>query len=135
MKKPIQGGFTLIELLILMAIIGMLAAIVGPRFISQGDKAKVSAAAAQIKNFEQALDTYRLDVGKYPRSLEGLMKNDSNSQTWNGPYMRKGIPNDPWGNEYQYKSPGSHNKDFDLYSYGADGQDGGDDIDQDITNW
>jgi general secretion pathway protein G len=135
MMNTKRNGFTLIELLIVMAIIGMLAAIVAPRFIDQGDKAKVQATVAQMKNLEQALDTHRLDVGKYPRTLEGLVKNESNSQTWNGPYMRKGIPNDAWGNPYHYQTPGRHNKDFDLYSYGGDGREGGDGYDADLTNW
>lgn len=128
-------GFTLIELLIVMAILAMLATIVGQQFWKQHDQAKVQATKHQLSVFASALDTYRLDVGKYPRSLEALVKNDGSSQTWNGPYLKKSSPKDPWGGDYHYQSPGRHNKDYDLYSLGADNQEGGEGVDADITNW
>jgi general secretion pathway protein G len=131
-----QHGFTLIELLIVMAIIGMLAAIVGPRIFGGFEKASCNAAASQLSSLGAALDQHRLDTGKYPTSMEGLLKNTTNSPRWNGPYLRKGtIPKDPWDKEYQYKFPGAHG-DYDLFSLGADGVEGGDGCPNgDITNW
>jgi general secretion pathway protein G len=135
-KIKLQQGFTLIELLIVMAIIGMLAALVGPKVIGAFGKAQKNDAAAQISMLDQALDSYRLDVGKYPKSLEGLLKNDSGRSTWAGPYLKKNtLPKDAWKNDYQYQRPGKHNNEYDLYSYGADGQQGGDGDDADIVNW
>lgn len=129
-------GFSLIELLIVMAILGMLAGLVGPRLIDIFSKNKPKAAATQISAFTTALETHKLDVGKYPKTLEGLLKNTSGKQTWGGPYLSKNvIPKDPWDNPYQYRTPGRNNKDFDLYSYGADGREGGSDEDADVTNW
>ncbi len=84
---------------------------------------------------ESALDTYRLDVGRYPESLEALIKDPGGSKLWSGPYMKRGIPEDPWGNEYQYRRPGKHSNDYDLYSYGGDGRDGGEGEDGDVVNW
>jgi len=132
--RKIQG-FTLIELLIVMAIIGMLAAIVGPKLFNKFAGAQRDAAAAQISGFDQALSAYRLDVGKYPDNLDALLKNDG-SKRWKGPYLQKqSIPKDPWGNEYQYRKPGRHNNDYDLFSFGADGQEGGEGDNEDIVNW
>jgi len=128
-------GFTLIELLIVMAILGMLAALVGPKLFNQIGKGRISTAATQMSSMEVALDAYRLDMFKYPSSLEDLLKNSSNSPKWNGPYMKKGIPKDPWGNEYQYKKPGREGRDYDLYSFGADGREGGEKDDADILSW
>ncbi len=132
--QPTQG-FSLIELLIVMAIIGMLAALVGPTLIKQLGKNRPKAAAAQISLFEQSLDTHKLDTGKYPKSLDGLLTNTTGQQTWNGPYLKKGLPKDPWGNEYQYHLPGRHNNDYDLFSFGADGKEGGAEEDADVVNW
>src|SRR5215203_3339572 len=98
MKKT--GGFTLIELLIVMAILGMLAALVGPALFGNLSKGQRSAAQTQISNFESALDSYRLDVGEYPKTLEGLVENDSGRDSWNGPYIRGDLPKDPWDNDY-----------------------------------
>jgi len=135
-SRPIPAlGFTLIELLIVMAIIGMLAALVGPSLLNKLGGSKKQAAAAQISMIEQALDTHKLDTGKYPKGLDGLIQNTSGKQTWAGPYLKKGVPKDPWGNEYQYRIPGQHNNDYDLLSFGADGHEGGDKEDADITNW
>lgn len=133
-NKTKQGGFTLIELLIVMAILALLAGLVGPTLWDKLGGAKSKTAATQMKNFEAALDGYRLDMGKYPKSLNDLVKNNSGKSRWAGPYI-KSIPADPWDNEYQYQSPGKHNKDYDLYSYGADGQEGGEGEDKDVTNW
>jgi general secretion pathway protein G len=134
-KSKSQQGFTLIELLIVMAILAMLAGIVGPTLINKVGGAKVDTAKTQIKNIETSLDAYRLDVGKYPRSLDGLINNESNSKLWAGPYIKKGVPKDPWGDDYQYRQPGKHSNDYDLFSYGADGKEGGADDDADVINW
>ena len=125
-----QSGFTLIELLIVMAILGMLAALVGPALFGNLGKGQRSAAASQLAALETSLDSYRLDVGRYPRTLEGLMENDSGRDSWAGPYLRGDLPKDPWGNDYVYQTTGSG---FELMSYGADGQPGGEDDDADIT--
>jgi general secretion pathway protein G len=130
-------GFTLIELLVVMIIIGLLAALVGPRFIRQEEKAKVKAAKAQIELLSTALDTFRLDVGRYPTSQEGLealRTQPGGVERWDGPYLKKEVPTDPWGKPYVYKSPGDHNP-FDILSYGADGTAGGDGDNRDITSW
>lgn len=134
--KP-QAGFTLIELLIVMAIIGMLAALVGPSLMDKIGGAKADSASAQITMLGQALDAYKLDVGKYPKTLDGLLKNDSGSKLWSGPYLKKNkIPADPWGNEYIYHYPGRHNKkSYDLSALGADGAEGGEGDNADIRSW
>lgn len=122
-------GFTLIEILVVMAIIGMLAVMVAPNIFNQQAGAQRDAALSQISSLEAALDTYRLDVGDYPDSLEGLIENDSGRAAWNGPYLRREVPMDPWGNEYIYESEG---RSFTLVSYGPDGERGGEGDDADI---
>ncbi len=134
-KIRIQQGFTLIELLIVMAIIGMLAALVGPNLIDKVDKGKVTTATAQIKNLENAIISYKLDVGKLPKTLEGLRTNDSGGSLWDGPYLKTAVPKDPWGNDYIYHKPGQHKNPYDLYSKGADGVEGGEGDNKDIVNW
>jgi general secretion pathway protein G len=124
-----QMGFTLIEILVVMAIIAMLAVMVAPNIFNQQAGAQRDAALSQISTLEAALDTYRLDVGEYPDSLDGLMRNDSDRASWNGPYLRRDVPKDPWGNEYVYDVNG---RDFTLISFGADGSRGGEDNDADI---
>lgn len=131
------SGFTLLELLVVVAIIGLLAGYVGPKYFGQIGKAEVKAARAQLDALEKALDTYRLDVGRYPSSEQGLnalMVQPGGLARWGGPYLKKGVPPDPWGRPYLYKSPGEHG-DFDLYSNGRDGAPGGSGEDADITNW
>lgn len=123
-------GFTIIELLIVMAILGMLAVMVAPNLFNQADSARRDAALSQISSLGSALDAYRLDVGQYPDSLEGLVRNTSGRSTWNGPYVRGNIPNDPWGNPYVYQSTG---RSYTLMSYGADGRQGGEGNDADIS--
>jgi len=123
------AGFTLIEILMVMAIIGMLAVMVAPNIFNQQAGAQRDAALSQISALEAALDTYRLDVGQYPDSLEGLVENDSGRAAWNGPYLRREVPLDPWGNEYVYDSDG---RGFTLVSYGPDGERGGEGDDADI---
>lgn len=130
-------GFTLLELLVVLVIIGLLAGYVGPRFFAQIGKSEVKTAMAQIDALGKALDQYRLDTGHYPSTEQGLSAlwvKPSDEPRWWGPYLRKNVPKDPWGREYQYKSPGEHG-DYDLFSLGKDGREGGDGEDQDITNW
>ena len=135
---PARGrGFTLLELLVVMVIIGLLAGFVAPRYFAQVGKSQVKVARAQIDALDKALDSYRLDVGHYPTSEEGLqalVAAPSNEPAWAGPYLKKGVPNDPWGRPYVYAQPGTHS-DFDLMSYGKDGRPGGTGEDADITNW
>ncbi|MEO8387805.1 type II secretion system major pseudopilin GspG [Polaromonas sp.] len=130
------NGFTLLELLVVIVIIGLLAAYVGPKYFSQLGKSEITVAKAQIVAFEKALDTFRLDVSRYPTTEEGLaalLSKPANATKWNGPYLKKEVPPDPWGHAYLYKSPGS-NGDFEIRSLGKDGQSGGDDENADITN-
>lgn len=130
-------GFTLLELLVVMVIIGLLVGYVGPKYFSQIGKSEIKTAKAQIAALEQALDQYRLDTGHYPAAEEGLdalFKKPSNESRWDGPYLKKAVPADPWGNGYQYKIPGEHGE-YDLLSFGKDGQPGGSDAMSDITNW
>ena len=131
-----RKGFTLIELLVVMVILGMLAALVGPQIFGKVGKGKQSAARTQIEMLGQALDSYRLDTGKYPTTSEGLnaLSTSPGAQGWSGPYLKKAVPNDPWQKPYQYQSPGSHG-DYDLYSYGADGAAGGEGENKDVNSW
>jgi general secretion pathway protein G len=122
-------GFTLIEILVVMAIIAMLAVMVAPNIFRQQAGAMRDAARSQISSLESALDTHRLDVGEYPDSLDGLMTHDSGRAAWNGPYLRRELPQDPWGNDYLYESEG---RAFTLISLGADGEQGGEEDDADI---
>lgn len=130
-------GFTLLELLVVMVIIGLLAGYVGPRFFSQIGKSEVNAARAQIDAFGKALDQYRLDVGRYPsteQGLEALVVAPGGVARWQGPYLRKAPPLDPWGNPYRYRQPGEHGE-YDIVSYGTDGQPGGEGTAADVVNW
>jgi general secretion pathway protein G len=135
-RQPAKG-FTLLELLVVMVIIGLLAAYVGPRYFSQVGKSEVKLARAQIDALDKALDQYRLDTGHYPSSEEGLaalVARPGTEARWDGPYLKKGVPLDPWGQPYIFKHPGEHGE-FDLISYGKDGQPGGTGEATDITNW
>jgi len=130
-------GFTLLELLVVMVIIGLLAGYVGPKYFSQIGKSEIKVARAQIDALEKALDQYRLDTGHYPameQGLAALVARPGNEPKWDGPYLKKAVPGDPWGNPYVYRYPGEHG-DFDLLSYGKDGQSGGSGESADITNW
>jgi general secretion pathway protein G len=131
------AGFTLLELLVVVAIIGLLVGYVGPKYFGQIGKAEVKAARAQFDAIEKALDSYRLDVGRYPtteQGLKALLSAPGGATKWAGPYLKKEVPLDPWGHAYLYKSPGEHG-DFDLVSYGRDAAPGGSGEDADITNW
>lgn len=131
------AGFTLLELLVVIVIIGLLAAYVGPKYFSQLGKSEVTIAKAQIEAFEKSLDTYRLDVGRYPNTEEGLGALLAAPATagakWNGPYLKKALPLDPWGHPFQYRAPGAKGE-FEILSLGRDGQPGGSGEDADITN-
>ncbi len=136
-----KKGFTLLELLVVVIILGLLAALVGPRLIGRVGRAKTEIAKSQIALLESALDQYRLDMGYYPSTEEGLEalisppSDEEKKRNWRGPYLKKKkIPLDPWGRPYQYRCPGEHGE-YDLWSYGADGQPGGEGENADITNW
>jgi general secretion pathway protein G len=133
-----QSGFTLLELLVVLGIIAMLAGIVGPQVMKHMGESKTKAAKVQIEELMASLDMYKLDVGSYPstaQGLKGLIEAPDNAKFWNGPYLRKAkVPVDPWQNDYIYASPGKHGK-FDLYSLGADGMDGGEGEDKDVLGW
>jgi len=132
-----RRGFTLLELLVVIVIIGLLAAYVGPKYFSQLGKSEVTITKAQIGAFEKSLDTYRLDVGRYPTTEEGLAAllaaPASGAAKWNGPYLKKAVPPDPWGHPFQYRSPGAKSE-FEIVSLGRDGQPGGSGEDADISN-
>jgi general secretion pathway protein G len=135
---PGTRGFTLLELLVVMVIIGLLAGFVAPRYFAQVGKSEVKLARAQLDALDKALDHFRLDVGRYPTSEEGLqalVAQPTGEARWNGPYLKKAVPADPWGRPYLYQLPGTHGGDFDLQSYGKDGRPGGTGEDADITNW
>ncbi|HNA28621.1 MAG TPA: type II secretion system major pseudopilin GspG [Thiobacillaceae bacterium] len=137
MRRRFHQGFTLLELLVVLVIIGLLVAYVAPRYFSQVGKSEVKATRAQIKALEDALDQYRLDVGHYPSSeqgLEALNTQPGGETRWQGPYLRKAVPKDPWGNAYVYSAPGEHGE-YDLSSLGKDGQPGGQGEAADITSW
>ena len=135
-RKTDGRGFTLVELLVVMAIIAMLAALVGPKLFPKLGKGKQAAAKAQIELIGQALDQFRLDVGRYPTTQEGLgaLMTNPGVDSWEGPYLKKALPNDPWSKPYQYLCPGTHGE-YDLLSYARDGTAGGEGEDKDVTSW
>jgi general secretion pathway protein G len=128
-----RAGFTLIELMVVIVILGLLAAVVVPKFIGATDDAKVAAAKTQVHAFRMALDMYKLKFGNYPKTSEGLMALINNPKQ--NLLQEENIPNDPWGNPYQYASPGSNGRDYDLQSFGADGAPGGSGFNADIQSW
>ena len=131
-------GFTLIEMLVVLVIIGMLAGLVGPKLFGRVDSSKVKTAEVQIKMFKGSLETFRLDVGRFPTQEEGLLvltqapTEERARAHWHGPYLDQDVPLDPWGNPYQYSQPGANNQPFALYSLGGDGKRGGEGNDADI---
>jgi general secretion pathway protein G len=138
MKRSNRSGVTLIEMMVVVVIIALFAALVAPRLLKQGDHAKVVAAQAQINAFQTALGTYKLETSQFPSTEQGLaaLRNKPGDlPNWNGPYLPKDIPNDPWGRPYIYKYPGDHGDEPDIISYGADGQPGGEGINADILSW
>ena len=136
-KRFFQVGFTLIELLVVVVILGLLIGYAGPKYFSQVGKSKVTSARAQISAFSKALDQYRLEVGHYPTTEQGLaalIAKPASETKWEGPYLEKTIRQDPWDRAYQYKNPGEHG-DYDLFSLGKDGAAGGTGENVDITSW
>ena len=138
MKKTIhrtRRAFTLIELLLVLVILGVLAALVVPKFTNRSQQARETAAKADISNIETALNAFEIDTGRFPATeekLDVLIVAPSGVQSWRGPYLQRGVPKDPWGNPYEYRQPGQHNPSgFDLFSLGPDGREGNDDI----GNW
>ena len=132
-----QNGFTLMELLLVLVILGLLAAVVGPMLYQRIKPAKQTAAREQIEDFSTALDNFVVDVGRYPTSQEGLnalRAKPEGADKWNGPYLKKEIPTDPWGHPYQYRSPGRSGG-YEITSYGADGREGGEGDNADINSW
>ncbi|WP_460589491.1 type II secretion system major pseudopilin GspG [Haliea atlantica] len=132
-----QRGFTLMELLVVLAILGLLMSLVGPQVLNQLGGAKTKTAAIQIKDLEQALEMYKLDVGRFPTTNEGLaalVDKPASAAGWNGPYLKGDVPLDPWNREYHYKYPGERGE-LDIYTYGQNGTPGGEGEDQDVGNW
>lgn len=137
MRRQKSSGFTLMELLLVLVILGLLAALVGPTLYQRIKPAKQSAARAQVENFMTALDGFFIDVGRYPSTQEGLKAlrtKPEGTEKWVGPYLKKDIPADPWGNAYIYRAPG-RNGGYEIISFGADGRDGGEGENQDINSW
>jgi general secretion pathway protein G len=136
-----RKGFTLVELLVVMIIIAALAAVIVPRVFARAEQGRRAKAIADIKSLETAIDMYSADNGSPPTTEQGLdaliepPSTAPEAKNWNGPYLQKQIPQDPWGGEYIYTSPGQHNVDYDIVSYGRDGQEGGEGADADIVNW
>lgn len=136
-NNKVSTGFTLLELLVVMVIIGLLASYVGPKYFSQLGKSETKTAKAQIEALSKAVDTFRLDMGRYPTREEGLSvlnKAADGESKWQGPYLAKGLPKDPWGDSYHYDFPGVHG-DYDIWTLGSDGIPGGDGSASDVGNW
>ncbi len=136
-NKRSDRGVTLIELIVVMVILGLFATLVGGQIFKNVDKARQTQAKSQIQEFGSALDVFRLDTGRYPTTAEGLQAlqvKPASIENWDGPYLKKDIPLDPWGHPYSYRAPGQHG-DYDLFSLGSDGQEGGEAYASDISSW
>ncbi len=133
-----RRGFTLVELLVVLAILGLLVGLVGPQVMKALGGSKTKTARIQIEDLSATLDIYRLELGRYPTTndgLQALVENTAGASNWNGPYLKKNqVPKDPWGFDYQYRSPGEHGS-FDIWSLGADNREGGEGENQDILGW
>jgi general secretion pathway protein G len=137
-SKRARAGVTLIELMVVVTIIALFAALVGPALFKNVGKGRITAAKSQIENFMTALGTYKLDVGSFPTTEQGLQSlrvKPGDANNWNGPYMPKDVPLDPWGHPYVYKYPGEHGDEPDVICYGGDGQPGGEGENADIVSW
>ena len=135
MRRRGEAGVTLIEMLVVVTIIALFAMLVAPNMFKNVDRANAVAARSQINNFEQALMQYKLSTGTFPTDLEALRTRPPNVNQWDGPYLRKEVPLDPWKHPYVYKFPGEHGDEPDIISYGADGQPGGEGVNADIASW
>jgi general secretion pathway protein G len=138
MNRKKEKGFTLIELLVVVIIIGVLAAFVGPKIIGRVGQSQVTAAKNQIGALESSLDMFFIDNGRYPTTeegLEALNTKPDGAKKWRGPYLKKKLPKDPWGNDYIYICPGREGRDYEIISYGADGEEGGEGDNADIVSW
>ncbi len=133
-QTGLQSGFTLVELLLVLVILALIAGLVLPGIIGKAEGAKVKAAASQITRISMSVETFYMDTGSAPDALEDLVNEPGGVSGWNGPYIKNSALKDPWGRDYEYRNPGEHG-DFDVYSYGADGQLGGDGKNADITSW
>lgn len=135
-RAPARRGFTLVELLLVLVILAVLAAVILPRFTKRSEQSRITAATTDISSLDTAIDLFEVDNGRFPTSQEGLralVEQPANLSGWKGPYLKRTLPNDPWGNPYVYRQPGQHNTDgYDLSSNGPNGQEGDAD---DITNW
>ena len=137
-KTDARAGVTLIEMLVVVTIIALFAAIVGPRLLHRGDQARVVAARQQISDIQLVLSQYKLDTGTFPSQEQGLTAlrvQPSGMEQWHGPYLVKDLGNDSWGHPYVYNYPGDHGDEPDVMSYGADGQPGGDGLNADVVSW
>ncbi|MEL7043763.1 MAG: type II secretion system major pseudopilin GspG [Pseudomonadota bacterium] len=136
-KPRRAAGFTLMELLVVLAILGLLMSLVGPQVLNQFGKAKTKTALVQIKDLEQALEMYKLDVGRYPSTAQGLValvQKPGDAAGWNGPYLKGNVPQDPWDRDYNYKFPGER-AEVDIFTLGQNGAPGGEGEDTDVGNW
>jgi general secretion pathway protein G len=137
LTRGLASGFTLLELLVVMVIIGLLAGYVGPKLFGQIGKSEHKVTRAQLDALQKSLDQYRIDTGRYPSTQQGLavlVARPGDEPRWQGPYLAKAVPNDPWSRPYVYRAPGQHGE-YDLYSLGRDGAPGGDGSDADVTSW
>ncbi len=137
-RRRNRQGVTLIEMLVVVTIIALFAALVAPKILGRADQARITAAKVQIQNFQGALAQYKLDVGTFPSTemgLKALREKPDGVESWRGPYLPKDVPVDPWGHDYIYKFPGEHGDEPDIVSLGADGQNGGTEINADILSW
>lgn len=133
-RTAFEGGFTLVELLLVLVILALIGGLVLPGIIGKAEGAKVKAASSQIDRISMAVESFYLDTGETPDSLDALVDEPGDADGWNGPYIKKSLLKDPWGREYEFRIPGDHG-DFDIMSYGSDGQPGGEDTKADITSW
>ena len=129
-----QRGFTLVELLLVLVILALIAGLVLPGIIGKAESAKAQAASSQISRISMSVESFYLDTGRTPTTLDEVVNEPSGVTGWNGPYIKNSLLKDPWGREYKYRTPGEHG-DFDIQSFGADGQQGGDKNNADITSW